>query len=65
MEEEIKDYCKECNLYWNVYTYSTNRKKFEKYNIFDHDGFRKEVNSIISKNYKGNAFETELKTSLR
>ena len=64
MAEEIRDYCKECNLCWNVYTYSINCKKIEKYNIFDHDGFRKEVNNIISKNYKGDTFETELKTSL-
>ena len=34
------------NLVWNIYRYDFNSRKIEKYNVFNHSGFDKDVKKI-------------------
>lgn len=52
-------------LEWNVFYHNFNLKKIEKYNIFDHASFRRDVLEYL-KTHKDNIkdFETAVKSSL-
>ena len=34
---------------WNVYRYNFNENKIEVFNIFNHESFRKDVESLLKK----------------
>ena len=55
---------KDINLEWYVYVYNVNLRSIEKYNIFNHRKFKKDIIEILSKDYKDNIFETEVKSTL-
>lgn len=49
---------------WYVYYYNVNHKTIEKYNIFDHGGFRQDIENIFKNDYSKDDFNKELETSL-
>lgn len=49
---------------WYVYYYNVNHKVIEKYNIFDHGGFRQDIENIFKDEYSREDFNKELETSL-
>lgn len=49
---------------WYVYYYNVNHKVIEKYNIFDHGGFRQDIENIFKNEYSRDDFNKELETSL-
>lgn len=52
------------NLTWNVFYHDFNKGKIIKFNIFDHGGFKKEVQDHLQKCKTLQEFEKELSTSL-
>lgn len=49
---------------WYVHYYNVNHKVIEKYNIFDHGGFRQDIENIFKHEYSRDDFNKELETSL-
>lgn len=49
---------------WNVFYYDINAQKIRTFNIFDHGGFRKDVEKHLKKCANKDEFAEELKSSL-
>lgn len=49
---------------WNVYRYDFNRRKIEKFNVFEHGRFKEDVDKCLLKNDDKESFEKELKNTL-
>lgn len=52
-------------MIWNVYRENFNNNSIIKYNIFNHNGFAKEINELLKENTTKDEFAEQLKWSLR
>ena len=52
-------------LEWQVYYYNINRKRIETFNVFQHGGFKKDLDEILKKNKtRTKLAEEEIKRSV-
>lgn len=51
-------------LSWNVFLYDFNSKEIRAYNIFDHSGFAKDIEEILSLGLTREGFDSRLRKEL-